>query len=213
MRHARPPTITINRRQLLVGTFLVSALPPQAKAQPAVPAAARALVDAAMAQIGVTTIYDPAYVRLVFPGGDVDMERGVCTDVVVRAYRRAFNFDLQRALNEDISRAFAAYPQRWRLNAPDPNIDHRRVPNLATFFTRRGAAKPVPANGSGWEAGDVVAQVIPGGRPHIGIVSDKRTPDGARPLVIHNIGRGTQIEDILDLFAVTGRYRFFPTQS
>jgi uncharacterized protein len=201
-----PSLCRFDRRRVLAGALAVASTP-SAFARAAGP---RSLVEAAMAQIGVTTIYDPAYVRLTFPGGDVDAARGVCTDVVVRAYRRAFNFDLQQALNDDMKRAFGAYPRRWNLSAPDPNIDHRRVPNLATFFARRGAARPVPASADAWQAGDVVTQMIPGGRPHIGIVSDKRTPDGKRALVIHNIGRGTQVEDILDLFQITGRYVFFP---
>jgi uncharacterized protein len=168
------------------------------------------LVTAATGQVGVTTVYDAAYVRLAFPGGDVPIERGVCTDVIVRAYRTAFNLDLQARLNADMRIAFSAYPKRWGLGQPDPNIDHRRVPNLQVFLTRQSASRGMPTPTAAWLPGDLVTQMIPGGRPHIGIVSAQRTADGVRPLIIHNIGRGTQIEDVLDLFPVTGRYRFLP---
>lgn len=215
-------------RRLLLGAGAVLALVPAALAQsvpvPSVsvpsararplhastPATRMALIQAASAQIGVTTLYDAAYVRLGFPGGDVPIERGVCTDVIVRAYRVAFGFDLQSALNEDMTRNFSAYPRRWGLSQPDPHIDHRRVPNLQTYFRRRGAEQPLPATAADWQPGDLVTQVLFGGRPHIGIIADTRTSDGARPLVIHNIGRGTEVSDILDLFKASGRYSFAP---
>jgi uncharacterized protein len=173
-------------------------------------ATAARLVSAAEAQVGITTIYDAAYVRLGFPGGDVPADRGVCTDVIVRAYRAAFSIDLQAKLNADMRGAFAAYPRRWGLTQTDANIDHRRVPNLQVYFARQGAERPRPTVASDWLPGDLVTQMIPGGRPHIGIVSGRWTDDKARPLIIHNIGRGTQIEDVLDLFAITGRYRLLP---
>jgi uncharacterized protein len=199
----------LDRRQvLLAAASSVWASHAAASATAAGPA--KRLIEAGTAQVGVTTLYDAAYVRLGFPGGDVPIERGVCTDVIVRAYRQAFGFDLQAALNADMRTAFQAYPKRWGLGAPDPNIDHRRVPNLQTFFARKGAERPRPSTAVGWQAGDLVTQMIPGGRPHIGIVSAQKNPSGDRPLIIHNIGRGTQIEDVLDLFPVTGRYVFFP---
>lgn len=171
---------------------------------------AKKLIDAARQQIGVTTFYDPAYVRLGFPNGDVPPERGVCTDVVIRAYRNAFGFDFQKAVHEDICAEFTAYPRRWSLSAPDPHIDHRRVLNLAVFLTRRGALLPAPKDPAMWQPGDVVTQMIGGKVPHIGILGGLRDATSGRPLVIHNIGRGTQEEDILSAHTITGRFRFLP---
>jgi uncharacterized protein len=171
---------------------------------------AEKLIAAALTQVGVTTHYDAAYVRLAFPGGDVAAERGVCTDVIVRAYRTALGFDLQVRLNVDMRAAFAVYPRRWGLNQPDSNIDHRRVPNLQMYFARQGAERARPNQPADWQPGDLVTQMIPGGRPHIGIVSAQWNADTSRRLIIHNIGRGTQVEDVLDLFPITGRYRFLP---
>lgn len=168
----------------------------------------RVFVAAAESQIGRTTIYDPSYVRLAFPGGDIPIERGVCTDVIIRAYR-ALGFDLQRAVHEDKKRAGEQYPLRWGRMPPDSNIDHRRVPNLQVFFRRQGAELPVPANGADWHPGDLVTQMLPGNLPHIGICARERDAGGV-PLVIHNIGRGTQKEPLLTLFKVTGRYHFEP---
>ena len=173
-----------------------------------VDAATSKLIAAAQAQIGVTTRYDPAYERLAFPGGDVAPERGVCSDVVVRAYRAAFGADLQALLNADMRAAFSAYPRTWGLAAPDSNIDHRRVLNLQVFFRRNGAAKPLPPDAGGWQPGDVIAQTLPNGRPHIGIVGATLDPASGRLLVVHNIGRGTEASDILALFKAAGRYRF-----
>jgi len=152
-------------------------------------------------------IYDAAYVRIPYPNGDVAADRGVCSDEVVRAYR-LMGVDLQRQVHEDMRRAFHAYPRRWGLSRPDPNIDHRRVPNLATFFTRHGTSLPVSARGRDYTAGDVVTFALPDGRPHIGIVTERMSADGERPLVMHNIGFGPQIEDMLFSLTVTGRYRY-----
>ena len=163
------------------------------------------LVAAAEAQIGRTLSYDPAYVRIAYPMGDVPEEAGVCTDVVIRAYRSGLGFDLQRAVHEDMAAHFDAYPKNWGLSRPDTNIDHRRVANLRAYFARRKAV----ASG-GWQPGDLATLLLPGNLPHIGIVSDSLSEDGARPLLIHNIGRGTRREDVLGTFAVTGHYRFNP---
>ena len=167
---------------------------------------ALALVEAARAQIGVTRIYNGNYQRIAWPNGDVDITRGVCSDVVVRAYRRAFQHDLQTLVHQDMKKAFSAYPKTWGLKAPDPNIDHRRVLNLRVFFARRGAE----LQGKDFQPGDLVTQNVGEGLPHIVIVSDKRSQDGKRYLVIHNIGAGTQEEDALAAFPVTGHYRYFP---
>jgi uncharacterized protein len=168
------------------------------------------LITAARSQIGVTRRYDPAYTRLDFPGGDVPREKGVCTDVVVRAYRDAFGLDLQALVNADMRAAFASYPTRWGLVRPDPSIDHRRVPNLAVYFGRRaealGKTAPTP---EAFEPGDMATQMLPGNLPHIGIVSDRQAATGRR-LMIHNIGSGTEETDVLAEYQLTGRYRFVP---
>ena len=169
---------------------------------------AQKLVCAAESQIGQTVIYDPAYVRLGYPGGDVPRDRGVCTDVIVRAYRDALGIDLQVKLHEDMRRNFAAYPKLWGMSAPDPNIDHRRVPNLRTYFRRRKAEQGVSTAAGDYLVGDIVSQLLPGNLAHIGIVSDKLADDGATPLIVHNIGAGAQCEDTLFAFQITGHYRF-----
>lgn len=166
------------------------------------------LVAAARAQIGDTLIYDPSYQRIAYPMGDVPRWRGVCSDVVVRAFRAA-GIDLQVELHRDMTRHFAAYPQNWGLSGPDANIDHRRVPNLATWFERQGHGLAVSDDPEEYQAGDVVAWVLDNGRPHIGIVSDRRSGDGLRPLVIHNIGWGAREEDVLFDWRVTGHFRAF----
>jgi uncharacterized protein YijF (DUF1287 family) len=163
---------------------------------------------AAQAQIGVTRIYDPAYRKLAYPGGDVPAERGVCTDVIVRALRVARGLDLQRLVHEDIKANWDAYPnwKRWRLEKPDPNIDHRRVPNLMTYFARAGFGRRPTRAPANYLPGDIVAWDLGRGILHIGIVSDLRTTEGI-PLVIHNIGAGAREEDILFGHTIIGHYR------
>lgn len=163
------------------------------------------LPEAARQQIGVTVEYDPAYVSLDYPGGDVPRERGVCTDVVIRALR-LLGLDLQQAVHEDMAAHFAAYPKLWGLKHPDKNIDHRRVPNLQTYFTRRGWSLPLTQERADYRAGDLVTCLVADTLPHIMVVSDRRAEDGT-PLIIHNIGRGTQEEDVLFAFPLTGHYR------
>lgn len=170
-------------------------------------ALAHPLVDAARQQIGVTVSYDPAYVALKFPNGDVPRERGVCTDVLIRALRDAWKFDLQETVHRDMKANFGAYPKLWKLDRPDRNIDHRRVPNLRTFFKRRGKSLKVTQEASNYLPGDIVTCTVPPNLPHIMIVSDRKTTDGQRPLMLHNIGRGTQEEDALFAYALTGHYR------
>ncbi len=166
------------------------------------------LVEAAIRQVGRTVHYDPAYRRLAYPGGDVPADRGVCTDVLVRAFR-SVGMDLQVLVHEDMRAAFAAYPKQWGLARPDPNIDHRRVPNLMTFFERRGASLPVSTDAGAYRPGDVVAWRLPGGRLHVGLVSDVRAPDARRFLLVHNIGAGARLEDILFAYEIIGHYRLF----
>lgn len=167
------------------------------------------LITAARKQIGVTLSYDPAYTRLAFPNGDVPRSVGVCTDVIIRAYRDAFGIDLQLLINEDMKRDFSRYPKRWGLKTTDRNIDHRRVPNLQTFLERRRAKLAVTGNAEDWRPGDIVTSLVGGTLPHIGIVSDKRAPSG-RPFIIHNIGHGTREEDVLFAYQITGHYRWLP---
>jgi hypothetical protein len=167
------------------------------------------LIAAARSQIGITRAYDRAYVSLAYPNGDVPRDRGVCTDVVVRAYRDAFAFDLQSAVHDDMGAAFSAYPQIWGLTRPDRNIDHRRVPNLETYLRRHGTELAVPDTLADWQAGDLYTMRLNGRLPHIGIVSNKVTPMGHN-YVIHNIGAGTAEDDILGQFDDERRFRFKP---
>lgn len=165
------------------------------------------LPELARQQIGVTVEYDPAYVSMKYPGGDVPMDRGVCTDVVIRAMRQ-LNFDLQKEVHEDMKKNFSSYPSKknWGLTKTDRNIDHRRVPNLRTFFTRKGWQQPVTDNPNDYKPGDIVTCMLGGTLPHIMIVSDHQSEEGI-PLIIHNIGDGTQEEDLLFAFPLNGHYR------
>jgi hypothetical protein len=158
-------------------------------------------------QVGVTIHYDGRYRPLSFPGGDVPLERGVCTDVIVRAYRNA-GIDLQALVHNDMTRNFKEYPHLWGLSRPDPNIDHRRVPNLVTFFKRHGRSLPVTARAADYRPGDIVTWRLSSGVPHIGLVSDREV--NGRFLVIHNIGGGAKVEDVLFAYALTGHYRYDP---
>lgn len=155
--------------------------------------------------------YDGRYIRISYPGGDVPADIGVCTDVIIRVYRK-FGIDLQELVHLDMRKHFELYPSKriWGLSRPDANIDHRRVPNLQTFFSRHGKQLPVSTEGSSYQAGDLVTWMLPGNLPHIGIVSDKRSEDGSRPLIVHNIGAGTVVEDMLFNFQITGHYRYIP---
>jgi uncharacterized protein len=179
-----------------------------ALAQPPAPSVVDRLVDAAVAQTRSAVTYDGSYRRIAYPGGDVPASIGVCTDVVIRAYRRV-GIDLQVKVHEDMTRAFRTYPQLWGMSGPDPNIDHRRVPNLQAFFRRAGAELPVTHEAGAYRAGDVVTWMLPHNLPHIGIVTGQRSGTG-RPLVVHNIGRGPEVEDMLFTYPITGHYRSWP---
>lgn len=165
------------------------------------------LLAHALAQTRQPVVYDGAYRRIAYPGGDVPADRGVCTDVVIRAYR-TIGIDLQQLVHEDMRGDFAAYPALWGLKRPDTNIDHRRVPNLQTFFARRGAQLPVTRDAASYRPGNLVTWMLPGNLPHIGVVSEQRSADGRRPMIVHNIGRGPQLEDMLFAYRITGHYRF-----
>ncbi len=165
------------------------------------------LVQNARAQIGVTVRYDPEYTAIPYPNGDVAQFKGVCTDVVIRAMRGQ-GLDLQKLVHEDMKQNFSRYPTRWGLKRADANIDHRRVLNLEVFMTRRGFSLPLSTRAAGFQAGDWVTwRVGDKNLPHIGIVSDKKTRDGV-PLIIHNIGLGTQEEDVLFAYKMVGHYRW-----
>jgi uncharacterized protein YijF (DUF1287 family) len=166
------------------------------------------IVNAAFAEIGVTTLYDPAYVKLDYPGGDVSPDRGVCTDVVIRALRKV-NVDLQVLVHDDIAKAPGAYPHEWPGPVPDPNIDHRRVPNLMVFFKREGKQVPVTAVETDYLPGDIVVWRLPSGLLHVGIVTDRRAPGTQRPMMVHNIGHGAECEDALFRFTQVAHYRWF----
>jgi uncharacterized protein len=171
-------------------------------------ATAPALVAGARAQVGVTTQYDPAYATIKYPGGDVPIERGVCADVVIRAFRKV-GIDLQVLVHEDMRAHFDAYPKAWGLRKTDRNIDHRRVLNLETFLRRRGFERRDSFAATQFAPGDIVSWRLPGGYPHIGVVSDRKSADGSgRPLVIHNVGRGTREEDVLFAWPQAGHYRW-----
>ncbi|MDL1873007.1 DUF1287 domain-containing protein [Deltaproteobacteria bacterium PRO3] len=167
-----------------------------------------ALLGNALEQTRQTLYYDSAYTKLPFPGGDVPLERGVCTDVIVRAFRAA-GVDLQVEVNRDMKKNFSAYPKIWGLTGPDTNIDHRRVPNLMKFFERKGKSLPVSDKPEDYLPGDVVAWRLPNGLYHIGLVSNLPSSDPRRFLVIHNIGQGTKTEDVLFAFEQLGHYRYF----
>mgnify|MGYP002784590771 CR=1 FL=1 len=190
------------RRRWLVA--LAGCAAPRAFAQDA--DRGRRLVEAALSQVGVTLHYDSSYRRLPYPGGDVPPEVGVCTDVIVRAYRRALGIDLQQRVHEDMRRAWTAYPKLWGLSRPDPNVDHRRVPNLEVFFRRHGQALVPARSPEAYQPGDLVTWRLSGGQPHIGMITDQRR-DG-RPLVVHNIGAGARVEDMLFAHRIVGHFRF-----
>ena len=171
------------------------------------PSPLQRMIDGAKEQVGRTRSYDSAYRRIPYPGGDVPIETGVCTDVVIRAFRRA-GLDLQVLVHQDMKRNFSVYPKNWGLSRPDTNIDHRRVPNLATFFKRKGRALAVTRRDADYKPGDIVTWRLSSGVPHIGVVSDVQVRGTDRYLVVHNIGSGAQIEDVLFAYDLTGHFRF-----
>jgi uncharacterized protein YijF (DUF1287 family) len=226
IRNFSPASITLAKRLIL--TLIAAALgvaalayPRQARVvaqvvqaqfvTPSVPETAQlpatdeasALIRAAEAQVGVVTIYDPAYVKLTFPAGDVAPDRGVCTDVLIRAMRQAYGLDLQALVNADMKAHFAEYPANWGLKKTDRNIDHRRVPNLRKYLARMGAEVEGP-----YLPGDIVTSLLPGNLPHVMIVTDHAGQ--SEPMVVHNIGAGTRVEDRLTEFPINGHYRLTP---
>ena len=169
------------------------------------------LVKAALERTRYTVKYDGRYISIPYPGGDVPSDIGVCTDVIIRSYRQ-IGIDLQKLVHLDMKSDFEAYPSRriWGLTKPDTNIDHRRVPNLQTFFSRKGQILEISRNAADYKPGNMVTWMLPGNLPHIGIVTGKIDSVSGNPLIVHNIGAGPKLEDILFLYPITGHYRFLP---
>jgi len=166
-------------------------------------------IDGAIDQIGKTTSYDPSYQKIEYPNGDVPIETGVCSDVIVRAFRKA-GIDLQKDVHDDMKENFSAYPTRWGLKGTDANIDHRRVPNLQTYFTRKGKSLPTDGGSEGFQPGDIVTWDLQlGGTEHVGMVVNVWNKPTQRYLIVHNIGGGTLMEDVLFAWKITGHYRYF----
>lgn len=224
MTDAKFSFVTGARLLLLVGVLLASgcqrqapvisrgpAVPPHPTVKPLPdnsPPQLKQMLDGAIAQAGVTTGYDPSYVALDYPGGDVPEKTGVCSDVVVRAFRKA-GIDLQKEIHEDMKAARSGYPNKWGANNPDSNIDHRRVLNLMAYFKRQGKSLPLSSSADDYQPGDIVAWELTTGIDHIGIVTNMLSDSEDRYLIVHNIGAGTRIEDVLFAWTIKGHYRVF----
>lgn len=169
------------------------------------------LVNAAIERTAQHVRYDGSYYSIAYPNGDVPENVGVCTDVIIRTYRK-LGIDLQLLVHQDMAKHFNLYPSKriWGLKHTDTNIDHRRVPNLQTFFTRQGKKLAVTQNPQDYSAGDLVTWMLPGNLPHIGIVTDKISKISGNPLIVHNIGAGPHLNDMLFSYKITGHYRYMP---
>ena len=172
------------------------------------------LVAAAIERTHHSVRYVSDYLQIPYPGGDVPADTGVCTDEIIRSYR-AVGIDLQKEVHEDMAGNFSAYPHKWRwlLARPDPNIDHRRVPNLMVFFARKGQTLPISTRAEEYSPGDLVTYDLGRGVPHIAIVVDRKAPQTGRYMVVHNIGEGPKMEDVLFNWKITGHYRYFGPHS
>jgi uncharacterized protein len=186
--------------------YLGSPLPPEVL--PVRSPQIQRLLDNANRQTQQTNSYDPAYVAIAYPNGDVPIETGVCTDVVIRGFRGA-GVDLQQVVHEDMLGHFSQYPTEWGLSSPDPNIDHRRVPNLMRYFERQGKALPVTQNAADYLPGDVVTWDLGEGNWHTGLVSNLKSRLTGRSLIIHNVGQGARQQDVLFAWPILGHYRYF----
>ncbi|WP_409339488.1 MULTISPECIES: DUF1287 domain-containing protein [Proteus] len=189
-------------------TVLLLLITPFSSAQALTSEQNKKLVEYA-ADLPRAVFYDSDYRKIDYPMGDVPAYKGVCSDVIIRSYR-GIDIDLQKLLHEDIKANFSAYPSKrmWGLNKPDTNIDHRRVPNLEVFFTRKGKVKPITKNAEDYVPGDIVSWRLYNGRPHIGIVVNKKSGDNQRYLVMHNIGFGQVAEDVLFSWKITGHFTY-----
>jgi uncharacterized protein len=199
--------LSVKRLPLAAAAFVLAGIL-AAQTAPARAAFVTRLVAAAIERPQHPVRYDGSYRRIPYPGGDVPPEVGACTDEIVRIYR-AVGIDLQKEVHQDMAAHFDAYPRRWGLARPDSNIDHRRVPNLMVFFSRHGESLPVTPNSKDYQPGDLVTWDLGGGVPHIGMVVDRKTFLGDRPLVVHNIGEGPKMEDVLFSWKITGHYRYY----
>ena len=169
----------------------------------------RKILKSANKQIETTTSYTQKYYSISYPNGDVPKSTGACTDVVIRSYRAA-DIDLQKEVHEDMRVNFSKYPKKWGLKRPDTNIDHRRVPNLQKYFERKGKSLRISLSGKDYKPGDIVSWDLNGkGLTHIGVVSNIWNTEKKRYLIIHNIGNGTELEDVLFEWKITGHYRYF----
>jgi uncharacterized protein YijF (DUF1287 family) len=198
----------------IAAVLLLASRPPMAQVKPAESVARQEFLKkfagAAVESAQHVVRYEPAYVRIPYPGGDVPADTGVCTDEIIRAYR-AVGVDLQKEVHEDMEQNFSAYPRKWKWlsSRTDTNIDHRRVPNLRVFFGRKGEMLPITERAEDYTPGDVVTWDLGGDVPHIGIVVNQKSPASGRYMVVHNIGRGPKIEDVLFSWKITGHYRYF----
>lgn len=167
------------------------------------------LSDAAISIVDASIDYDPTYFSIKYPNGDVPATKGVCTDVIIRSYRK-LNIDLQKEVHEDMIANFSKYPslKKWGMKKTDTNIDHRRVPNLEIFFERKGIKLPVTANATDYKTGEMVTWMINSKFPHIGIVTNQKSEDGKRNLIVHNVGGGQVLEDCLFAFKIVGHYKY-----
>ncbi|HEV2829359.1 MAG TPA: DUF1287 domain-containing protein [Pyrinomonadaceae bacterium] len=216
---ARLKIVTVCLILLIVGNCqrtpqkraVAAVTPPTSVSQPLAATASPQLkqfIEAAVEQSKVTTGYDPSYVGIEYPNGDVPSDTGVCSDVIVRAFRKV-GIDLQKELHEDMTRAWSEYPKKWGARGTDTNIDHRRVLNLTTYFTRQGKSLPIRDNRADYLPGDVVAWELSDGVEHIGILTNLWTETDKHYLVVHNIGSGARIEDVLLAWKIIGHYRYF----
>ncbi|QOG03712.1 DUF1287 domain-containing protein [Flavobacterium sp. MDT1-60] len=167
------------------------------------------LSDAAISIIDPSIDYDPTYFSIKYPNGDIPNNKGVCTDVIIRSYRK-LGIDLQKEVHEDMITNFSQYPnlEKWGMTKTDTNIDHRRVPNLEVFFERKGIKLPVTQNAKDYKTGEIVAWIINDKLPHIGIITNKKSKDGQRNLIVHNVGGGQVLEDCLFEYKIVGHYSY-----
>jgi uncharacterized protein YijF (DUF1287 family) len=165
------------------------------------------LSNAALSIINSEIEYTPDYVAIKYPNGDVPAATGVCSDVVIRAYRK-LGIDLQKEVHEDMNSNFSKYPTKWNLKKTDTNIDHRRVPNLEVFLARKGEKLSVSNDANDYKTGEIITWMINGKLPHIGIVTHKKSADGKRPMLVHNVGGGQVLEDCLFTYEIVGHYQY-----
>lgn len=167
------------------------------------------LSDAAITIINPNIIYDPSYFSIKYPKGDIPKNKGVCTDVIIRSYRK-LGIDLQKEVHEDMRSHFSKYPnlKKWGMTKTDCNIDHRRVPNLEIFFERKGTKLPISKNANDYKTGEIVTWMINGKLPHIGIITNRKSKDGKRNLIIHNVGYGQVLEDCLFSYTIVGHFKY-----